>query len=138
MERGAQASMEFFLVVALIFVILIPFIVYFVSESQSAVTQVNMAQISQIARKIAGNAESVYAYGEPTTKTLSVYMPEGVQAVYLNGSNIVIQVKSGSSITSISEKVSMNITGSVSSKSGTHKLRIQAANSSVIVSEVYS
>ena len=135
--RG-QVSMEFLMVIAFVFVLLIPTVIVFNQESSRGTQEVNNAQISQIVRSIVSNAQTVYAFGEPTTFSMSVYIPNGVEAVYINesGVNFVVQSKSG--VMSIIEPVPMNVSGNISTHAGIHKLRLQAANNSVIISEVYS
>jgi len=136
MKRGkSQVSMEFFLVVMIAFIIIIPLVIYFVEESQSAASEVNTAQVVQIARKIVANAETVYAFGEPTTFTLRVYMPKGVESVYFSDNQLNFVVGSGEKQSTISEPASMNITGNVSNHVGMHVIRLRAANNSVVISE---
>ena len=136
MKRGkAQVSMEFFLVVMFAFIMIIPLVIYFVEESQSAASEVNTAQVVQIARKIVANAETVYAFGEPTTFTLRVYMPKGVESIYFSDNQINFVVGSGGKLSTISEPASMNITGNISNHVGIHVIRLTAANNSVVVSE---
>ena len=138
-KRGAcraQVSMEFLLVMALALLIIVPLILFFVAESQSSTEEVNAAQIGQILRKIAANAETVYAFGEPTTLTLRVYMPQGVEAVNISNTELIFTVRTKGAFTTISENLPMNITGDISNHVGIHRLRIQAANNSVVISEV--
>ena len=136
MKRGkSQVSMEFFLVVMFAFVIIVPLIIYFVEESQSAAVEVNSAQIVQIARTITSNAETVYAFGEPTTFTVRVFMPEGVDDIYFDASGINFVVGSADNPSIISQPASMNLTGNLSSYAGIHIIRLTAANNSVVVSE---
>jgi uncharacterized protein (UPF0333 family) len=136
MKRGkSQVSMEFFLVVMIAFMIIVPLIIYFVNESQNAANEVNDAQVVQIARKIVSNAETVYAFGAPTTLTLRVYMPKGVESVYFSENQLNFVVGSGEKQSTISEPASMNITGNISNHIGMHVIRLTAANNSVSVSE---
>lgn len=136
MKRGrAQVSMEFFLVVMFAFVMIVPLIIYFVEESQSAAIEVNSAQIAQIARIIVSNAETVYAFGEPTTFTVRVYMPDGVNSIYFDSSGINFVVGSADNPSTITQPASMNLTGNLSNYVGIHIIRLTAANNSVVVSE---
>ena len=131
----AQAGMEFFLVVMFSFAIIVPLVIFFVSESQRATSDVNLAQIAQIERKIASNAETVFAFGPPTTLTLEFYLPPGVQDIYLNGTELSFIVNREGTLLTLSESLSMNITGNISTFQGIHKLRLTAANNSVVISE---
>jgi len=135
-KRGsAQVSMEFFMVVFIAMLIIVPSTLYFLRESQSTVSEVNAAQIAQIMRSITANAEIVYAFGEPTTYTLRVYMPKGVEEVYFNNSEVYFVVNSKGTLSTFSEVFSMNVTGDVSNHVGLHRIRLQAVNNSVVISE---
>jgi len=135
-KRGlAQVSMEFFIVVLFAFLIIVPVTFYFLRESQSSANEVNIAQISKIGRTIAANAETVYAFGEPTTFTLRVYMPPGVESIYFNNTDIYFVVNNNGLITTISERLSMNVSGNINNYVGLHRIRLQAVNNSVVISE---
>ena len=135
-KRGkAQVSMEYLLVVVFAFTIIVPLVLFFVSESQSATSEVNIAQIANIQRKIISNAEIVYAFGEPTTLTLRFYMPPGVDTVNLNNADLDFIVNKDGTLLTISQPHSMNLTGNISSHVGIHKLRFTASNNSVFISE---
>ena len=137
MKRGkSQVSMEFLLVVLFAFAITVPMILYFVDESQKAAEGVNIAQITQIARTIASNAETVYAFGEPTTLTIRVYMPKGVDTVNLNNNQLEFVVQNKGELMTISEPVAMNLSGNISNHPGVHRIKLLAANNSVVISEV--
>ena len=133
--KNAQVSMEFLMVVAITFMFTIPLIVLFIKESQSAGEQVSMSQVSQIARRIVGAAESVYAYGEPTSTVLKVYMPPGVNSSSISGNEIVFMVNIQGSIVSIEEPATMNLSGNLSVSPGIHNIRVTAANNTVLISE---
>jgi uncharacterized protein (UPF0333 family) len=135
-SQQAQVSMEYLMVVAFVFIMVIPFIIYFFTESNSTTSQIDTAQLSQIARKIAENAEKVYAFGSPTTLTLRVYLPSGVESVYINGTTIGFIVVVGEGNSNVYETTSMNVSGSFGVGEGIHRIRIEAAENSVIISEV--
>lgn len=135
-DKAAQASTEFFLVILFALVLITPVVIYFINESPSAVSDVNNAKVAQIARRLASTAETVYAFGEPTTLTVEVYMPEGVDAVYLNNTELSFVVRSSWKPLTISEGLSMNVTGNIKNYAGVHKISVQAANNSVVMSEI--
>jgi uncharacterized protein (UPF0333 family) len=134
--RSAQVSMEYLIVVAFVFIIIMPFLIYFLSESHSTSNEINSAQLSDIARKIVENAEKVYAFGEPTTLTLQIYMPSNVESVQISGAEIEFTINAGGKSSTIVELFPMNVTGSISSSMGIHKLRLQAVEGYVNISEV--
>ena len=133
--KKAQVSMEFLMVIAITFLFTIPLIVLFMKESQSAGEQVSLSQVSQIARRIVGAAESVYAYGEPTSTVLKVYMPTGVNSSSISGNELIFVVNNQGSMVSIEEPATMNLSGNLSVNPGIHNIRVTAANNTVIISE---
>ncbi|MBU0580942.1 MAG: hypothetical protein KKA19_07170 [Candidatus Margulisbacteria bacterium] len=124
------------MVVAFVFIIIVPFLVYFLTESNRTSDQIDSAQLSQIARKIVENAEKVYAYGEPTTLTLQVYMPDNVQSAVIGGSEISFIIVDGNALSSVVEEFPMNVSGNISVGKGIHRLRLQAVAGYVNISEI--
>jgi uncharacterized protein (UPF0333 family) len=134
-KRG-QVSMEFFIVIAFTFAVLVPLVYFYFSESQDAVGEVNGAQVVQVARKIVSNAEAVYAFGEPTSITLRVYMPSGVQKIAINGTEITFWMYGNQGLYAFSESFAMNVSGSVGNTTGIHNIKIMAKNESVVINDV--
>ena len=134
-DKNAQVSMEFLMVVAITFLFTIPLIVLFLKESQSAGEQVSLSQVSQIARRVVSAAESVYAYGEPTSTVLKVYMPMGVNSSSISGNELIFVVNHEGSMVSIEEPATMNLSGNLSVNPGIHNIRVTAANNTVVISE---
>ncbi|MFH1181801.1 MAG: hypothetical protein V1702_02490 [Candidatus Woesearchaeota archaeon] len=138
-KRGAlhaQVSMEYLMVVAFVFVIIMPFLVYFLTESNSTSNEIGNAQLSQIARKIVENAEKVYAFGAPTTLTLQVYMPSNIQSAEISGTEITFMMVDGGSLSSVVERFPMNVSGNISVGEGIHRIRLQAVAGYVNISEI--
>ena len=138
-KRGirAQVSMEFLMVVMFVFLLIVPLTAYYVNQSRTSIDEIGAAQTAQIARTIASNAETVHAYGEPTTFTLNAYLPEHVSAAQFIGTEIVFILNREGSNFTVSELVSMNISGSMNTTPGLHRIRIQSVNNEVSVLEVF-
>ncbi len=128
--------MEFLIVMAFTFLLIIPLVLFFGRESKDAVEDVNLAQVTQLARSLSNNAENVYAFGEPTSVTIRVYIPDGVENVtFGNGEILFTMIQKGEPIT-ISEPVSMNISGSLNTGPGVHRIQLQAVGGAVVIGEV--
>ena len=121
-----------------IFLLTIPLVVLFLKESQSAGEQVALAQVGQIARRVVGAAESVYAFGEPTAIVLKVYMPPGVNSSSISDNELIFVVYNEGNKVSIEEPATMNLSGSISVNPGVHNIRVAAANNTVVISEFSS
>jgi uncharacterized protein (UPF0333 family) len=135
-SHSAQVSMEYLMVVAFVFVIIVPFLAYFLTESHNNSSQINNAQLTQIARKIVENAEKVYAFGEPTTLTIQVYMPSNVKSAAIGGTEIAFNMVENGAESSVVEVFPMNVSGNFSVSEGIHKIRLRAVAGSVVITEI--
>mgnify|MGYP001577138362 CR=1 FL=1 len=133
--KRAQVSMEFLIVIGITFLFTIPLIILFTKESQSAGEQVALAQVSQIARRVVGSAESVYAFGEPTAVVLKVYMPPGVKSASISSNELIFTVAVDGNPVEVYEIASMNLTGNISVNPGIHNIRVTAIGTGVNISE---
>lgn len=134
--KNAQTSMEFLLIFALTSLITIPLILLYLRESQGASNEVNLAQVGQISRKIVSVAEFVYAFGDPTSVTLKVYMPSPIKSISINDTEISFVVDNQGNLVTISNTFSMNVTGSLNATPGIHNILIAASGNSVVISDV--
>jgi hypothetical protein len=133
--RKGQSSFEFMLVLTFAFVMVIPLVILMFNESGNASEQVSLAQAGQVVRRIAGSAEAVYAYGAPTRIIVEAYFPDGLNSSFVSGNSIGIVVNSKGELTTVSDSVSMNVSGSFGVWEGIHKINVEAANNTVLVSE---
>lgn len=136
--KRAQVSMEFLTIIGLTFLLAVPLIVLFLKESQSAGEQVVLAQVTQIARRIADSAESVHAFGEPATLVLKVYMPPGVNSSLIDNAELVFIVNNNGNLVSVGVPTSVNLSGSISVNPGIHNIRVTAMANYVNISEFSS
>ena len=135
-KTKAQISMEFLMVIAITFLLVIPLIALFMKESQSTSEQVTAAQVSQIARRIVSSAEAVYAFGEPATVLLTIYFPAGINTSIVRNNELEFLINGGAGLVSIQEPASMNLTGAINVFPGVHSIKVTASNNSVVISEV--
>ncbi len=139
MKRGGgrgQIAMEYLMVIAFAMLLVVPVVVFIAKDSGSQTAEVSVAQISQIARRIASGAERVYAFGEPTTLTIRVFMPKSVRNVTVSNKGVTFIINRNGVLSAVTEPVSMNLSGNLSGYAGLHRIRITAANNSVYLSEV--
>lgn len=127
-KRGsfkAQVSMEFLLVVGFAFLMTIPLIVIFYQQSQSINTEVSASQIDKVASEVRDAADEVYYLGSPSKKTISIFMPEGVNGVsFVNntdGASINFNVNSPDGDYEVVKWVaSKNLSGNIGNFEGIH------------------
>lgn len=86
-KRGiklAQASMEYLMVVGLVFVIIVPMVYVFYSYSIEMSEQVVVSKVEKIAGDIVNSAEEVFYLGEPSKTTVKFDMPPSVIDAYIS------------------------------------------------------
>ena len=128
-KRGkskAQISLEFLLVVGFAFLMTIPLIIIFYQQSETLDTEITSSQIDKVASEIRDAADEVYYLGTPSKKTVTIYMPEGVQSITLTGNKIVFVVDSPSGDYELVKWSSANLTGSVQTHRGIHHVSVEA------------
>ncbi len=133
-KRGsykAQVSMEFLLVVGFAFLMTVPLIVIFYQQSQSINTEVSASQIDKVASEVRDAADEVYYLGSPSKKSISIFMPEGVEGVsFVNnpsGASINFNVNSPSGNYEVVKWVASNtLSGSIGTFEGIHCIVAQA------------
>jgi len=91
-SRQGQISVEYIMIVAFTFVVLIPGIYFFYAYSQSSSTGLASAQYNKLGQEMLSTALRTAAQGEGSWLTLDTIIPETVQNVSVNnhGSEIVI------------------------------------------------
>ena len=76
-----QASMDFLMVMSLLFIILVPTVSLFYNYTRSTREQAAITQSGTLAKQIISNAEKVYYFGFGSRLTLELTMPEGVNSI---------------------------------------------------------
>lgn len=132
--RG-QVAIEYLSVVILILLLLIP-IWYQVSSSTSRNSLVvRMASARFAAVKIAETADSVYFQGPPARVTLTVRVPDGTNAITIDGNEVSFSVASfGGDSTVFAESIPP-ISGSLSVTPGLHSVVVEAQTNGVVITE---
>jgi hypothetical protein len=124
--RTAQISMEYLIIIGFVMFILIPLLLFYADFSKETHDQVLLNEVSQVARKIADEAETVYFVGDPAKTKMRIYLPEDLVNATLTNQEIVLilHVYGGDNEVVIPTKVMMN--GSLPTTKGNHDLYIKA------------
>ncbi len=87
---SGQSSLEYLLIVALTFAILIPTSYLFYSYSKESSQQINDAQLTKLGRTIVDTSESIFYSGQGSKTILDVNVPDNVvSAVIIDGKELV-------------------------------------------------
>jgi hypothetical protein len=134
-HRNAQYAMEYMVVMAFALLALIPVLLIYGTEKSSMESKVNANQVTQVARKITDSAESVYYLGSPSKTTLKVYMPSNVINVTISGKEIIFKVNTQGGVSDIVAQSEVNLSGSISGRSGIRYITIAAQENDVYISD---
>ncbi|MFH1328602.1 MAG: hypothetical protein ABIH76_07175 [Candidatus Bathyarchaeota archaeon] len=127
--KKAQISMEYLVIVGLVFVITVPLIIIFQTHSQNMNDDIISNQIDHIANKILDSAEAVYYLGEPSKTTLRVFFPNRINNITISGYEITFQVKRHNGLDDVVKLSSVPVNGTLPTTSGIHNIIIESRGS---------
>ncbi len=137
-KRGkskAQVSMEFLVIIGLAFLMTIPLIIVFYQQSETLNTDITTSQIDKVANKIRDASDEVYYLGSPSKKTVTVFMPEGVQSISISGNKIIFIIDSPSGDYELVKWSAANLSGSIQTYKGIHHVSVESHNTYVSISD---
>ena len=136
-KRGkskAQVSMEFLMVIGFAFLLTIPLVIIFYQQSKTINTDVTSTQVDKVASEIRDAADEVYYLGEPSKKTVKVYMPEGIKSITINGKKLVFLVDGPGGDYEVVKWTVTNVTGTLNPENGIHNVAVEAQSTQVLIS----
>jgi uncharacterized protein (UPF0333 family) len=151
MKRGkrSQASLEYLLVVALTFAIIVPTTYLFYSYSRESSQEITDAQVTRLGKSIVDTAETVFYSGEGSKTTLDISIPDKIGSVaIIDGREIVFNVTTNFGISEIVffSPVNMSAAGSSCNanicsipelaSSGLKKLKIEVISKDTVKLEI--
>lgn len=108
-KKRGQISTEYMILMGFIGFIVVGILGVGMMYASQIKDKIKFNQISQAASKIAQTAESVYYSGKPSKLTITVYIPEGVTSISLQGREIVFNVSTNTGSNSIGYTSRVNI-----------------------------
>ena len=107
----AQSSLEYLLVVALTFAIIVPTTYLFYNYSKESSQEITDAQVTKLGRIIVDAAESIFYSGKGSKTTLELTIPDNIQSVVIiDGREIVFNITTSFGISEIVFFSSANLT----------------------------
>jgi len=146
-QAKAQSSLEYLLVVALTFAIIVPTTYLFYNYSKESSQQITDSQITKLGRGIVDSAETMFYSGKGSKTTLDVNVPDNIaSAVIIDGRELVFNVTTSSGSSEIVFFSSVNLTSSNCNvnvcsiqglaPSGTKKVKVEVTSSNSVSVEV--
>lgn len=132
-----QTAVEYLMLFSLVFAILSLLTYYAQEMTERNREEIIISNAIIAANKIAEAADIVYTQGEPSQITLSVYIPENVQAIEFSNKMIILKIKVASGINDVfaTSKAPFDLTSFISTTSGTKRIKVKAEGGYVKVTE---
>lgn len=107
----SQSSLEYLLIVALTFAIILPTTYLFYNYSKESSQEITDAQITKIGRSVVDAAESIYYSGQGSKSVLELNIPDNVvSALIIDGRELVFNLSTESGVSEIVFFSAINLT----------------------------
>lgn len=126
--------MEYMLVIGFSLLLFLPVLLIYGFEREHLVHNVNMQQANEIIRKMIDTTETVYYMGAPSKMTIKAYIPRNVVAVNITDNEIIFFIKHQNIISEAVGYSEINMSGSITSRPGIHRIAVEATDQGVIIS----
>jgi uncharacterized protein (UPF0333 family) len=125
MQRS-QAALEYLLAVGVLMLFLLPVWLYITSGLNTNACNVRIAQAETAVNKLKEAADSVYVQGYPARIPVMITLPEGVMNSSVSGRSIELKVEAPGTVTDVFAITMANLTGSIPSSQGNHRVAVAA------------
>lgn len=125
----AQVSIEYLLVVGIMFIIVIPIFYYAMRESTD---QIRWNQAEDAVTSLAKTADSVYALGPGSRDYVEVTIPSGVSGSYANNNDVVLMLDMSGGPAEIAAFSRAVVTGTIPTQMGTYHLPVEMLDSGIV------
>lgn len=107
----SQSSLEYLLIVALTFAIIVPTTYLFYNYSKESSEEITDAQITKLGRSIVDAAESIFYSGQGSKTVLELNIPDNIDsALIIDGRELVFNMTTNFGVSEIVFFSSVNIT----------------------------
>jgi uncharacterized protein (UPF0333 family) len=133
--KKSQVSMEYLAIFSFAFLLTMPLLIIYVTQTGNLNADITGVQAYNALSKIVESAEEVYGFGEPAQKTINVDFPKGIENVIITDNSITFNITTTDSNYPMPKDTFANITGSIRSYEGPHRIVIKAIGSQVNISD---
>jgi len=131
----AQVSLEFMMIVGVALLMTLPLILIFYRQSENINSEIGASQLDKVASEIRDAADEVYYLGSPSKKTVTVYMPEGVNNISITNNTIIFTVEAPGSDYELVKWSVTTLNGSLQTYPGIHHISVEAYDNYVQISD---
>ncbi len=131
----AQAATEYLMMIGVLLMLAIPLWLYMNSAMASMGVELRSTYAENSVSEIARAADMVYVQGTPAKTTVYVKFPENVESITISGKTVLMVLSSGTGTTDVYETSLADLTGTLSTHAGVHKISVTAVDSLVNITE---
>lgn len=131
---SGQASIEFMIMLSILLVVLLAGIVFMNQQSDTAASQFKRTATRTALQEMSSAAKDVYYQGIGARRTVPVYFPGGVSAVYFQDNSIVAEFANGEKVI---EYLGFNVSGNLTPDEGNAMVKLDSYGNYVYVQAVY-
>lgn len=132
----SQVGVEYLIVVGFISFAIISILALSYFYSGQIKDRIRLNQIEGFASQLIGFSESVFFAGEPSMKTVRLYLPDGVDSIEINSNNIVIiTTVSGGGQNKRAYESKVPLQGNITFTEGIKKLSLEAKQNYVLINQ---
>jgi len=135
LKKEGQVSIEYMLVFGFVTFVVLIILGVALFYSNNIKDSIKVSQADDYANKIVSSSESVFYAGEPSKATISAYLPDSVENVYIQENHILIELRTSSGLNKIAFPSNVPISGNLSNERGVKNIEISANDTAITISE---
>jgi len=136
MRQKAQISIEYLIIIGFLTFVIIGILGIAFFYSGSIKDRLKIIQLNNFANTVISSSELVFYYGEPSKTTFSVYLPENVKEIEIDGNYMFVTLQTNSGIEKNAYESDVPLSGEISINSGLKKIQIIATETNVVISQI--
>jgi hypothetical protein len=137
MIEKAQSAMEYYTIIALALVILLPLSVYVYQLLNQYRDDAKISVAKDAVNELGETADWIFSQGPPAVYTFqSFYIPEGIESIDLNDNGIIFKIRTSAGVSDIYYNTISPLDGSIPSKSGYYPIAVIAYENNVTIKVV--
>ncbi len=135
-RRKSQTSVEFIIVAALLFSILLVIAAANFDVLASGTEKIRMTKARHAVDELAKQAELVYQEGQGAKTKVYVNLPESISGTSVGNRIFTINLSASGGITSITRSLDFNVSGTIPTESGSYWLEVESYGRYVNISNI--
>ncbi len=134
MEKRGQTGVEYMIVIGFVTFVIMSILVLAIFYSDQVRDSIKLNQVESFMTQLINSAETVFYSGEPSKTTIHIYLPAGVEEIYIGTYYVSVSVETSSGINKRVFTSEVPLEGNVSTGEGTKKIIIEAKQDHVMIS----